>query len=522
VADGRAVSRSVVAVLVALIAGAAPAARQPEPGLFVSAPAQAASTPADASVVRQRAVTIDAARLDAATVVLNLFDDAEFTAVLDRRERTSTGYVLGGRLRNIENSAVTLAVTADVMAGSITMPDASYAIRHGGDGIHFIQQINPARLPPELPPVRPPDMPAAEAPVSVAADDGSQIDLLVVYTPSARAAQGGTSSIEALIDVGVSDTNQAYANSGVVQRLRLVNKQEIAYTEFGSMLTDLNRLTETSDGFMDAVHALRNAHGADLVQLIVNSPGSCGVAWLMTTNSTSFAPFAFGVTHYTCIAGNYSFSHEMAHNMGLHHDAYMTGSETGVFAYSRGYVNQMAFVGGAPTNKRWRDIMSYVDQCSAAGFVCSRILYFSNLSATFTDDVMGLAASADGARSLNETRTAVANFRAAIAITEFTDPVLTSGVTMIKAVHIDELRTRINAVRTARGLGAQIWTDDTLTAGSSVIRAVHVEQMRTALAEAYTHVGLMPPTYSAPAVATGVAVMAAAISELRAAVIALE
>ena len=74
------------------------------------------------------------------------------------------------------------------------------------------------------------------------------------------------------------------------------------------------------DGFMDGVHARRDQLGADLVSLIVdNDTGSCGVAWLMQTPSVTFAPQAFSVTVYDCISPNYTFGHELGHNMGAAH-----------------------------------------------------------------------------------------------------------------------------------------------------------------------------------------------------------
>jgi subtilisin-like proprotein convertase family protein len=104
----------------------------------------------------------------------------------------------------------------------------------------------------------------------------------------------------------------------------------------------------------------------------------------------------------------------------------------------------------------------------------------------------------------------------------FTDPTLAAGVTPIKVVHIMELRTRINAVRAAKGLGAYSFTDSSLTAGTTLVKAVHILELRTALAAAYVAAGMTPPTYAAPVPAAGVVVTATAISELRAAVIAIE
>ncbi len=347
------------------------------------------------------------------TLDLNLFPDAQFVAVRNRIEITDTGYVWVGEIENLEPGAVTLAVNGTVMQGNVTAPNGSYAIRFTPGGAHVIEQVDLNAFPPELPPIEPELVAAADQP-PVMSDDGSLIDLIVVYTPLARTSAGGTSAMQSLIDLGVSETNQAYTNSGAIQRIRLMRKEEIAYVESGSMSTDLVRLQSTSDGHMDSVHSLRNTYAADLTQLIVNSPESCGIAYVQSTVSNTFAPFAFGVTHYPCISPNYSFAHEMGHNMGLAHDTYPPNQADPAFAYGHGYVNQAAFVGGAPTNKRWRTIMAYNDQCLAVGgFNCTRLLYFSNPLNTFTSDPMGNAVTADAVHNLDNTRVTVSNFRTA-------------------------------------------------------------------------------------------------------------
>ena len=113
---------------------------------------------------------------------------------------------------------------------------------------------------------------------------GALIDVMVVYTPSARDAVGGTAAIEALIDSYVTFTNTAYRLSGVLHRFRLVHAAEVQYVESGNSIIDLERLRAVNDGFMDEVHPLRDTWGADLVSLI-NTSGSAGVAFQMQTLS---------------------------------------------------------------------------------------------------------------------------------------------------------------------------------------------------------------------------------------------
>ena len=105
----------------------------------------------------------------------------------------------------------------------------------------------------------------------------------------------------------------------------------------------------------------------------------------------------------------------------------------------------------------------------------------------------------------------------------FTDATLVAGETPLRAVHITELRTRINAQRQRFNLGAFSWTDPGLAAGTTVLRAVHITELRAALVEAYTAAGVTPPSFTDPTLSGGnTAIKRIHILELRDAVGALE
>ncbi len=104
----------------------------------------------------------------------------------------------------------------------------------------------------------------------------------------------------------------------------------------------------------------------------------------------------------------------------------------------------------------------------------------------------------------------------------FTDPTLTAGTTAIKAVHITELRSAINTLRTAYGLATYTWTDSTLTTGSTSVKAAHITEMRTALNAVYDARSMTRPTYTDSTITAGsTAVKTTHISELRSAVLAV-
>ena len=100
---------------------------------------------------------------------------------------------------------------------------------------------------------------------------------------------------------------------------------------------------------------------------------------------------------------------------------------------------------------------------------------------------------------------------------------ITGGSTVIKAVHVIELRAAIDDVRAANGLPAFSWTDPTLLVTSTSVRREHLLELRTALAAVCS---LMPgkcTAYTDATLTPGQTIIKAAhLNELRANVRALE
>src|SRR5258708_2507301 len=93
----------------------------------------------------------------------------------------------------------------------------------------------------------------------------------------------------------------------------------------------------------------------------------------------------------------------------------------------------------------------------------------------------------------------------------FTDAPLNAGTT-VKAVHLSQLRTAVDAVRSLAGLGAGSYTD-AATAGT-LVKAIHVTQLRSALDPARTALGLSALVYTDNSLAS-VIVKAVHFQELR-------
>lgn len=387
--------------------------------LFREAPeGKAALGSAGPEVVRSRVVEVDFdALLDddgafAASPVselrLNLFDDATLIASRDENATDlADHFAWAGRLDG--GGQVVLVASGGLLAGSVNTLAETYRIRPAGPGgLHVIEHVDLAQLPDEAEPI-PVDeaaLPFAAGPVqkAVAKDDGSVIDLLVVYTPAARGLgviQGG---IESLIRLGVTEANVALAQSGIGTRFRLVHLTEVSYQEDpgSSIQSHLSRLATKGDGELDQVHTLREQYKADLVQLIgASTEGGCGVGYLMRgTNNTSFERLAFSYTATRCISPGYTMAHELGHNLGSNH-AIGDPVGQGAFPYSYGYKD---------IDHGFRTVMAY----PCEGFSCPRVLHFSNPAVTFEGHPTGTDIQ-NNARSIDSIRVVAANFRTGAA-----------------------------------------------------------------------------------------------------------
>src|SRR2546426_6770049 len=107
---------------------------------------------------------------------------------------------------------------------------------------------------------------------------------------------------------------------------------------------------------------------------------------------------------------------------------------------------------------------------------------------------------------------------------EFTDDPLTSRLSVVKAVHVTDLRRVIDTLRSRNRLAAFNYTDSSLTVGMTVARAVHLTDLREALNGVYDALGRARPTYNTdPTIMAGQTMIKQAhIAELRSAVRAVE
>ena len=117
-------------------------------------------------------------------------------------------------------------------------------------------------------------------------------------------------------------------------------------------------------------------------------------------------------------------------------------------------------------------------------------------------------------RSVNSGESTDSNIDLATTII-FTDDPLVAQSTAMKAVHMNELATAINAVRTLAGIGAGTYTGGTLSGGGvTTVAAAHINDRRTALDAARLDLGLPAISYG-QTVTSGVTIDDSHVIELR-------
>ena len=251
---------------------------------------------------------------------------------------------------------------------------------------------------------------------STALPGSTVIDVLVLYTPGFATDKGGSSGVNLAIDNLIAVSNQAYKDSGVAIQLRRVGAEQVNVSDKTSNSTVLNDLTNGTGAF-STVKSRRNALGADLVTLVrpfwVQSQGSCGVGWIGGYNLapvSNYANYAYSVVsegNDRAKSGYYchvtSFVHELGHNMGLMHDRANAGSAKGATSYAYGYGMSGTF--GTVMSYLWPKLIKF---SNPNDYTCGGS---QRCGVPDTD----AKKSADNAKTLGATRTAVSGFRSTSA-----------------------------------------------------------------------------------------------------------
>ena len=337
-------------------------------------------------------------------LALELFPDAHVRArvrsakTLPSGSRWLAGTLEGGGHFTLLRSA------GGILRGEFHSAHGVFTIRSQGAGRVLVEQRDVAKMRdlhhhhddhdhhhdalPEQPPDRvrrqrpaahPKNLPAVSPRAATDDEEDSKpIDILVVYTQRVEDYEGGPDEVIVTLENEIARMNQVLENSGLASRRVRGIFEKVDYEQAEHLGWDSANLENTEadndeDGdysALDEVFPLIEKHQADLVHLFVRDAlRACGVGGIYYGNvdywvrkdceSSDDVELCLyngrrrewrnygrnGVTAVKCIS-NYTFPHELGHNLGIYHDreAYNFEEErferTGPFKnYAFGYNN---------------------------------------------------------------------------------------------------------------------------------------------------------------------------------------
>jgi len=380
---------------------------------------------------------------DAHQQVLNLFDDLDVRLVKLNQSRDTLGNIVwtGGTIDDPMGSALIVIddgqITANIVAGGRTI-----TVMPGADGVHTVREMKPRSskelLDPSarpkndaIKPPRPPsdnmDPPRAVNPERERAQATTTLRVYFVYTAKALIRVPNMASAASL---AIAHINTTFTNSQITAQAELVGLDQVTYTEGSGSDADDNLLNDASNqvGDFERIHKLRAAAQADLIAVIGDyGTSSCGLGWInddldqFPNSVSSYVRYGVSLTNATCLPS--TFTHEVGHNLGAHHDRFAVEDDVpGPTGYNYGYVD---------TTAKFMDVMAYNDECESLNITCTEIMYYSNPNLTYNGRPIGIAdnlpAAANNSRKVTAVAPLAGQFRTHLSTATPTLSVLVSG-----------------------------------------------------------------------------------------------
>eukprot|EP01052_Picozoa_sp_SAG31_P004076 SAG31_NODE_165_length_21701_cov_9.786409_8_plen_1494_part_00 len=235
-------------------------------------------------------------------------------------------------------------------------------------------------------------------------DDGSRVDVLVMYTKEALAENNGLLfNLILKARVAVDEMNQGLQNSQIDLQLNLSAVELLELTPGASSADILADLASNPQ-----MQGRRDYWHADIVTLFVAETEMTGGLSMQLSDAGGRADVAFSVVDHNS-ASNFGFARLVGHNFGCETDG-RSATRLPIATFAYGYLH----IAEPPY---FRTIMGSADGCPA-GYGCPLIPYFSGYQDVIlngTAAIIGSNDTADCARAINLTRIYVANYRSSNA-----------------------------------------------------------------------------------------------------------
>eukprot|EP00752_Nemacystus_decipiens_P014855 g13226.t1 len=232
----------------------------------------------------------------------------------------------------------------------------------------------------------------------------TEIDVLVLYSSEIYSSSAEEVQLLSSIVAGFATVNEATVNSDIDLQFNLVRVDKLPYSQTTYDLNDTP--TEIEQQRSDELGALKNSADvlairdevqADLVLLVGEFPGTCGLGYLFQVGRDDLG---YSFMDDDCF-DNFTHSHEMGHNLGCEHDK-ANALTTTATSYNHGWrycASDDAVV--------YKTIMSYRDGCDV---VPPTINHFSNPDVNYLGLPTGTSL-ANNAQCIKDSMVAVSNFR---------------------------------------------------------------------------------------------------------------
>ena len=411
---------------IAMSTGGTTATAGPQPLFTQVAPAPALSRTTDPRVTRRATLAVSDKALASGVIqngpahLLNLFPDVQIVSLRHHVEsHSSRDFTWYGKNHGDEFGETFISIAGGAFSAVVLHRGLRYTVLPRGDGFYDLSEMNDAnfsegndvdtgRAIPPLTPLKssaprvattpldagglirvvPWSLVALNQPIDTKivpmADDGSMVDVLVLYTHEAALDTDPLThnlshaslplNMLARIVGSLMMTNISLSNSGAQTRFNYL-PNAIGF-ELPSGYTEANGVIGNVDKAQNdpTIQGMRDLFAADVVVVVIAGLATedelCGYA---RTHA------GYAVVRASCMP-SYTFAHELGHQFDLSHDWYWWKSELGSgwnepnwesddypMLDSRGYVETV------PGGTSYRSIMAYPNKCTAEGVVCPRV-----------------------------------------------------------------------------------------------------------------------------------------------------